>query len=172
MEAKPALQMSTKTKELDISETDSATRVYVKIEEPRGLSARFEGPFEVVSQPSRSQVQVRVGSYANGEPRLLIYHWSSCRVAHMREEATEGTRPRLGRKPALKEEAQKVPDPPVSPRSHPPSASSTLSETNKKEGAKIQTVPSPPTHENENLQSTSSGRTVRSTRNAHPRYLT
>ena len=74
MDAKPALQTSSQPKELDISETDSATHVYVKIEEPRGLSPRFEGPFEIVSRPSRSQVQVRVGSYASGEPRHLTYH--------------------------------------------------------------------------------------------------
>ena len=99
LENKPALQTSSQSKFLDISETDEVTHVYVKVEEPRGLAPRFEGPFEVTSRPSRSQVQVRVGSYASGEPRLLTYHWSSCKIAHMRQNAVTGSRPKLGRRP-------------------------------------------------------------------------
>ena len=54
----------------------------------------------MVSRPSRTQVQVKIGAYANGEPRLAIYNWSSCKIAHLREGFTEGARPQLGRRPA------------------------------------------------------------------------
>ena len=99
MEAKPALQTSSQPNQIDISATDSATHVYVKVDEPKGLASRFEGPFEIISRPSRSQVQVRIGSYASGEPRLLTFHWTACKIAHMREEAETGSRPKLGRPP-------------------------------------------------------------------------
>ena len=52
-----------------------------------------------MSRPSRSQVQVRVGSYANGTPRLSTYHWISCQVAHLRNSDDEVARPYLGRRP-------------------------------------------------------------------------
>ena len=98
LEARPALQTSSKPNKIDISNTDNVSHVYVKVEEPRGLNPRFEGPYEIVARPSRSQVQVRVGSYATGEPRLLTYHWSWCKPAHMREGADVGSRPKLGRR--------------------------------------------------------------------------
>ena len=71
---KPALQTSAKIEELDISQTDNITHVYVKVDDPRGLNPRFQGPFPVISRPSRSQVEVKVGSYADGRPRLSIFH--------------------------------------------------------------------------------------------------
>ena len=62
LDARPSFPMSTTPQNLDISkQTDSATHVYVKVEEPQGLSPRFEGPYAIVSRPSRSQVQVRLG---------------------------------------------------------------------------------------------------------------
>ena len=98
MSAKPAPPTTAKPNPIDISETDSATHVYCKVENPLGLSSKFEGPFRIISRPSRTQVQVRVGSFVNGLPRLLTFNWSSCKVAHMRSEATEGSRPNIGRK--------------------------------------------------------------------------
>ena len=99
LESRPGLPTSSRPKVIDISNTDNVTHVYCKVDEPHGLAARFEGPYEIISRPSRSQVQVRVGSYANGTPRLLTYHWSWCKPAFMRPEAEEGQRPRLGRPP-------------------------------------------------------------------------
>ena len=52
-----------------------------------------------MSRPSRSQVQVRVGSYADGTPRLVTFNWQSCKPAHMRTNAQEGSRPNIGRRP-------------------------------------------------------------------------
>ena len=97
LETNPAKQTSSKLNPIDISKTDNVSHVYVKVEEPHGLAPRFEGPYAIVSRPSRSQVQVRVGSYASGEPRLCTYHWSWCKPAHMRSDAQPGERPKLGR---------------------------------------------------------------------------
>ena len=106
MSAKPAPPTTAKPNPIDISETDSATHVYVKVENPLGLSSKFEGPYRIISRPSRTQVQVRVGSFVNGLPRLLTFNWSSCKIAHMRSEAQEGARPNLGRRPLVPEPTQ------------------------------------------------------------------
>ena len=106
LESNAALPTSSKTTTKDISVTENATHVYVKIDEPKGLSCRYEGPYKIISRPSRSQIEVRVGSYANGSPRTSIYHWSSCKPAHLRPDFVEGSRPNVGRKPR--------PDPPAS----------------------------------------------------------
>ena len=98
LEANPAIETSSKTTYNDISFTDNTTHVYIKKEDPRGLSPRFEGPYEILSRPSRSQVEVRLGSYVNGEVRKATYHWSSCKPAYNREGFTAGERPKLGRK--------------------------------------------------------------------------
>ena len=79
-------------------QTENATHVYVKVANPKSLCPKFEGPFAIESRPSRSQVKVRVGSYANGEPRFLTLHWSSCKIAHVRQNFQEGSRPNIGRK--------------------------------------------------------------------------
>ena len=100
LENRPALQTSSTAEPIDIATTEKATHVYVKVHEPRGLNPRFEGPFEIVSRPSRTQLEVKIGAYANGEPRLSVYNWSSCKIAHLREDFVEGSRPKLGRKVA------------------------------------------------------------------------
>ena len=105
LEANPAIETSSKPNFNDISFTDNTTHVYIKKEDPRGLSPRFEGPYEILSRPSRSQVEVRLGSFANGDVRKATYHWSSCKPAHNRQNFVIGERPKLGRKPR--------PDPPV-----------------------------------------------------------
>ena len=99
LENKKAQQTSTVTNPIDMSKTNKATHVYVKVAEPRGLNPRFEGPYAIVSRPSRSQIQVRVGSYASGAPRLLTFHWDMCKIAHMRDGAEVGSRKNIGRKP-------------------------------------------------------------------------
>ena len=39
----------------------------------------------------------RIGSFVSGKARLQQYNWNSCKVAHLREDAAEAQRPRLGR---------------------------------------------------------------------------
>ena len=99
LDANPALQTSAKTEELDISITNNVTHVYVKVDDPRGLNPRFQGPYPVISHPSRSQVEVKVGVFADGRPRLSTYHWWMCKIAHLRDDFIEASRPNLGRRP-------------------------------------------------------------------------
>ena len=102
MSEKPAIQTTSINNPIDISKTEDAEFVYVKMHEPKhGLSPRFEGPFRVISRPSRSQVQVRVGSFVDGRPRLSTFHWSSCKIAHVRPDTVEASRPNIGRKPKV-----------------------------------------------------------------------
>ena len=81
--ARPAIQTSTVTDPIDLSWTEKAKYVYVKVDEPQGLAPRFEGPYCIVSRPSRSTVTVRIGSYVNGAPRLQTYNWNCLKIAHL-----------------------------------------------------------------------------------------
>ena len=153
MSAKPAMPTSATVNPIDISFTEKATHVYIKVEDPQGLSGRFEGPYPITSRPSRTQVEVRIGSYVNGTPRLQVYNWSSCKIAHLRPEATEGSRPRLGR-PATTAVSNSSPAPNAPP------------------------VESSPTEENKQtselpakIQTSETARAFRSTRNPKPQYV-
>ena len=155
MSDKPALPTSATVNPIDISFTNKAPHVYVKVDEPKGLSPRFEGPFLITSRPSRSQVEVRLGSYANGNPRLAVFHWSSCKIAHMREGAEAGERPKLGR-PPKNPDSNPSPDTPPFPSDVTPTLTETVNKPSAilDEPAKIQT-----------------GRPVRATRNPSPKYV-
>ena len=96
---RPGIPMSGARFKNDISSTDNATHVYIKVVNPQSLCSKFEGPYEVVSRPSRSQLTVKIGSFKDGSPRLQTYNWSSAKVAHLREGAQLGSRPALGRPP-------------------------------------------------------------------------
>ena len=167
MDNKPAIQTSATVEPIDISFTENITHVYVKVEEPRGLCPRFEGPYRVISRPSRSQVQVRVGSFADGSPRLLTYHRSSCKPAHMRDGALEGSRPNIGRRPnptvvktslmGNKQPSESTNSEPASPDDH---ATSTTSSPH------LLSTPA-----ERGKFETRNTRPVRSTRNANPSYV-
>ena len=96
---RPAVPTSGKREIFDIENTLSTTHVYVKVENPQSLCPNFEGPYEIYSRPSRSQVEVKIGSFKDGRPRLLKFHWPSCKIAHLREGSAAASRPALGRKP-------------------------------------------------------------------------
>ena len=94
---RPGIQMSTKTDFVDISHTNNATHVYLKVDNPQSLCPRFEGPYRIHSRPSRSTIEVILGRKKNGDLRLSTYHWSSAKVAHLRDGAVDAERPKLGR---------------------------------------------------------------------------
>ena len=166
------LLKSTNVDPIDISYTENATHVYVKVANPKSLCPRFEGPYKIESRPSRSQVTVRVGSYANGAPRLLTFHWSFCKVANLRSSQVQAARESLGRKkkidsPSSPDAAKQlttnsvdapgainkpvvVLPPPFADATARPPFSSPVDE-----GAKIQTA----------------NRPIRSTRNQNPNYI-
>ena len=163
MAAQPAHQTSTKTFEKDISFTNQVTHVYVKVDTPTGLAARFEGPYKIVSRPSRSTLQVRVGSFVSGEPRLLTLHWSMCKPAHMRQDAEESSRPSRGR-------PRKSPDPTVPDDSQ--TTTDVESDVNNAAGEKLsQPVDEPAKIQTPQSQQQKLRRQFRSTRNPNPTYV-
>ena len=97
LSARPPVPTSTVVDPIDLSHTAKAKFVYVKVEDPSGLSPRFEGPYEIISRPSRSTISVRIGSFADGRPRVQEYNWNTCKIAHLRDDAVVGSRPKLGR---------------------------------------------------------------------------
>ena len=99
MHDRPPVQTSGKREILDIENTTTATHVYVKVDNPASLCPKFEGPYEIYSRPSRSQVEVKLGVFKDNRPRLLTFHWSSCKVANMRDGSKPASRPKLGRPP-------------------------------------------------------------------------
>ena len=155
MSAQPALPTSSVPNPLDVSVTDAASHVYVKIENPKGLSRRYEGPFEIISRPSRSQVEVRIGSYASGVPRLQTYNWESCKIAHLRADAKSASRPNLGRKPKT----------PFVEKQSSTDATDLVNIADDSTGAaKIQTTAPASNHSTDS-------RSTRSTRNQNPQYV-
>ena len=165
MSAKPAVPTSAMVEPLDISFTEKATHVYIKVEDPGPLCPRFEGPFKVISRPSRSTVQVRLGSYVDWSPRLQTYNWQSCKVAHMRPEAQEAERPKRGRPTIINSGGPSATSEPVKE-----SATEVNKQGNSKRHtrAEIQTVL---TSADKNLQQRHNHRMARSSRNPAPAYV-
>ena len=167
MAARPPVPTSSPVTVKNIDHTLTATHVYVKQANPLSLCPKFEGPFEVISRPSRSTVQVKVGAYANGEPRLLTFHWSSAKVAHLREGATAGSRPKLGR-------------PATRPTSSPTNGQLDTDPDPTKDAVKQVQPSCKQNFPADNRSSTSStntarensNRPIRSTRNKNPNYVT
>ena len=58
MTARPLVPTSTVVNPADLTETLQAKHVYVKVDQPSGLQARFEGPYPIVSRPSHSTITV------------------------------------------------------------------------------------------------------------------
>ena len=172
---KPAIPTSGKREVNDITITEQATHVYVKVDNPQSLCPKFEGPYEIYSRPSRSQVEVKIGMFKDGRPRLLTFHCSSCQIAHLRDGAEPASRPALGRKPKESFPHQQVP-------TYGPSISDTVRNTSAPVDAQSHTdiVNKPLLTENngKNEMSTNempakiqTDRPTRSTRNPNPAYV-
>ena len=67
------------------------------MDKPESLCPKFEGPYPIHSRPSRSTITVELGKKKNGDLRLQTYHWSSAKVAHLRDGFVAAQRPKLGR---------------------------------------------------------------------------
>ena len=104
-------------------------------------------------------IELKIGTFANGSPRLQVYHWNSCKVAHVRDGQEEGARPQLGRKPN--------PRPNPEPTADKLSASSP--ETNMADNfpANVVINKTPVEQATAKIQN----RPVRSTRNQNPNYV-
>ena len=79
---------------------DNVTHVYVKRGKTTPLGQSFDGPFPITRRLDTSCVEIRVGSYASGAPRLEIQHWQNLKPAVLKEGQEPATRVARGRKPA------------------------------------------------------------------------
>ena len=78
---------------------DNITHVYAKEYDVKGLGQKFRGPFKVTSRPSRSTIEIKVGSNRDGSDRLELRHVSDTKIAYLRDDAKEASRPKRGRPP-------------------------------------------------------------------------
>ena len=107
----------------------SVTHVYVRQYDIKGLSSKYVGPFKITSRPSRSTVEIRVGTNKDGSERREIRHISDTKIAYLRDDAVEASRPKRGRPPKPKPRPEPQPDP------TPPSAPTKADiSTNKNDG--------------------------------------
>ena len=81
---------------------DQVTHVRIKRAKPGPLGHTYEGPFKIVERQGKSCIKVRVGSFANGEPKFEVQHWANCRPAVFRGDVQETQRALPGRKPKEK----------------------------------------------------------------------
>ena len=76
---------------------ENVTHVYTRQFDTRGLDSKYQGPFKVISRPSPTTVEIKVGQNKDNSNRTEIRHWSQCKEAHLRDDATEALRPKRGR---------------------------------------------------------------------------
>ena len=70
------------------------------------MGPRFDGPFLIVERLSNSCLKVKVGLYANGDPKFEMQHLSNCKAVALGTDTTPAQRPLVGRK-KLNPEARK-----------------------------------------------------------------
>ena len=179
---------------------DNVTHVYTRQHKAVGLQTPWEGPFRIESRPSRSTVQLDVGTYKNGEKRYEIRHFNDLKLAHPDSAAAEAVRPKLGRPPKTSiqpggQQSTDQPPPPTEPVKtdgvpfpHPTSTGRVGNETILSDGVanknrvshatSIQSRRVPASGREDGLPietgpppQTFSGRPARSTRNPNPYYV-
>ena len=120
-------------------------------------------PFQVISRPTRTTVEIKVGENKDRSNRTEIRHFGDVKQAYLRDDAVEAERPKRGRPP-------KAPDSPDAISNASPSKNSLPLDT-----TIGQNVGSPNNNRTPNLENSNSGgnttRTVRSTRNPMPNYI-
>ena len=75
----------------------TATHVYVRRGKVTPLGPRFHGPYPITARQGNSCIEVKVGNYANGTPRLELHHWRNVKIDPLENESNEAQRPALGR---------------------------------------------------------------------------
>ena len=136
--------------------SEKVTHVYAKQHETKGLHQSYEGPFRILSRPTRSTVVIKVGVDRFGQDREELRAWKDLKPAYLRNNTVEAARPKRGR-------------PPLRPQPEPTSTPAIL------EDSIVLTTPA--TEETLDKNSNHGGkhsepsRPVRSTRNPNPSYV-
>ena len=76
---------------------DTATHVYIRLDNPQGLQPRYHGPFLIKKRLGNSTIQIKTGTYKSGEERLEVHSWNNAKPAYMSEDMLAIDRPALGR---------------------------------------------------------------------------
>ena len=126
--------------------TDTATHVYVKKENPKGLMQSFVGPYKIVDRPSNSTIKIKVGTFKNGAENIQLHHWSNAKPANLRADFTEAEMPTRGRPKLVK------PSPDVMPASNDtPTSNENQTQTVGSEAAKTKVAGNPAGKVNKHL---------------------
>ena len=76
----------------------TTTHVYTKRAKKEPLGPRNDGPFPITQRIGKSCLEIKVGDYNSGAPRLETRHWRTCFPADVEEGQQPGRKPNLGRK--------------------------------------------------------------------------
>ena len=71
--------------------------MYARQHDTKGLEPSYRGPFKILSRPSRSTLEIKVGLTRSGEVRSEIRAWADCKPAFRRNDTIEAERPMRGR---------------------------------------------------------------------------
>ena len=77
--------------------TETATHVYLKRDNPKGLMASYTGPHPIVERPSHSTIKVKVGTFKSGIENIQLHHWANAKPANVRADQPEAQMPVRGR---------------------------------------------------------------------------
>ena len=77
----------------------NATHVYLRKHKPTPLGGHYDGPLPIIERIGDSCLKLRVGYYANGEPRHVVAHWNNCKPGVVEPGSPDGQRAPLGRPP-------------------------------------------------------------------------
>ena len=154
---------------IEVQEPPSnVTHVYTKQYNTTGLQAPYMGPFPVVERPSRTQVKIQVGVNVKGEPRYELRNWKDLKIAHLRSDATEASRPKRGRPSTIKVKPHSDSDPiDADTSAQSEAANSTDGKSNVNKSLSAESTPRP-VEINSNV---GGNRPKRSTRNPAPIYV-
>ena len=76
--------------------TDTATHVYLRQDNPTGLQPRYHGPYLIKRRIGDTTIEVKTGTFKSGADRLEIHSWNNAKPANM-GSAQVAERPKLGR---------------------------------------------------------------------------
>ena len=77
----------------------NATHVYLRKHKPTPLGGQYDGPLPIEEKIGDSCLKLRVGYFANGEPRHVVAHWNNCKPAVVAPGSPDGQRAPLGQPP-------------------------------------------------------------------------
>ena len=77
----------------------NATHVFLRRGKHTPLSPLSDGPLPIIRRVSKSTIEIQVGHYRNGSPRLELHHWNNCDPIVLSKDTQPAEKPQLGRKP-------------------------------------------------------------------------